>query len=75
LRPLLLLLKPEEMRINIWIKSKSVDELAHFLSDEIILDSNPKIYWWRVTPDVNPPIGNYIQVSLTYDQFKKLEDL
>jgi len=62
------------MRINIWIKSKSVDDLASFLSDEIMLDSIPKIYWWR-TNTGTLPIGNYIQVSLTYDQFKKLEDL
>jgi hypothetical protein len=65
------------MRINIWIRSKDIDNLAYVLSDNFNWDMEMKIDMWFSFPSGTYTGGHdgIIQVSITYEQFKKLKDL
>lgn len=66
------------MRIHIWIRTEMVDDLAYFLSDNFNWDREMKIDVWYSNPVEAMGIRDsnaFVQVSVTPDQFKKLEDL
>jgi hypothetical protein len=64
------------MKINIWIRIESVDDLAQFISDDFNWDKTMSIDIWYSCPiQVASENNTFIEVSITYDQYKKLEDL
>lgn len=63
------------MKINIWIRTSSLDDLNYFLSENFGWDKEMKIDIWYSDPAIGGRINDFLSVSLKYDQFKKLEDL
>jgi hypothetical protein len=65
------------MKINIWIRKEDVDDLAYFLSDNFNWDKEMKLDVWYESPTfANVGSSNtFLQISITFDQFKRLEDL
>jgi len=64
------------MRINIWIKIRDIDTLAYIVSDKFQWDNNTKIDTWHTYQPGHIEHGiDFVQVSITYDHFKRLEDL
>jgi hypothetical protein len=62
------------MKINIWIRSERIDDLANFLSDEFYSEPPLDIEIWYSHP-IGDTTGRIVQIQITYDQYKKLEDL
>jgi len=65
------------MKINIWIRRESIDDLSFFLSDRFEWSSDIDIPIWYSNPSsggING-INDFLSVSLSYKEFKKLEDL
>ncbi len=65
------------MKINIWIRRESIDDLSYFLSDNFEWSSDIEIPIWYSNPrsgEING-INGFLCVSLSYKEFKKLEDL
>lgn len=72
----LVAVKDNIMRINIWIRVKSLDDLNYYLSDDFRWDKEMQLDIWYEQPSAEMWSSNeFLSVSLTYYQYKKLEDL
>ena len=64
------------MRISIWIRLKDLGDLNYFISDNFGWDKEMQIDIWYDNPRSKfIDSGDFINVMLSYDQYKKLEDL
>ena len=61
------------MKINIWIRHDSLDDLAYFLSDDFSWDREMKIDILYSFPS-NGGANDFLSVSLNYKEYKKLEE-
>lgn len=72
----LVAVKDNIMRINIWIRVESLDDLNYYLSDDFRWDKEIQLDIWYEQPSAEMWSSNeFLSVSLTYYQYKKLEDL
>lgn len=72
----LVAVKDNIMRINIWIRVESLDDLNYYLSDDFRWDKEMQLDIWYEQPSAEMWSSNeFLSVSLTYYQYKKLEDL
>lgn len=62
------------MKINIWIRHDDLEDLAYFLSDDFGWDREMKIDIWYSFPS-HGGINDFLSVSLTYKEYKKLQDI
>lgn len=67
-------LDEECMKINIWIRLTSLDDLNYFLSDNFGWDKEMQIDIWYSFPS-GAGSNDFLSVSLSYSDYKKLEDL
>lgn len=61
------------MRIHLWIKEDQVESMSKFLSDDFGFDEEMKFDVWYTLPSLHPNQDKFIQISITPDQYAKLQ--
>jgi len=65
------------MTINIWIRRDDLEDLSYFISDDFAWDKEMKIDVCYAFPagTMIHQANDFLNVSLSYKEYKKLEDL
>lgn len=61
------------MRIHLWVRINDIDKFVKFLSTDFVYDEELQFMIWYDKPTSTLIKEEYVQISITPDQYAKLE--